>query len=257
MIRGPGRDNSFIWLLVLLLFVWPLLSGGNLFNRRDPHTIAAILISFIIATAIHEFMHAFTALKLGDDTAERLGRITLNPIAHFEPIGFLGMVLIALGFGAIGWGKPVPVNPNNFGGDIRRRRLYMGLVALAGPVSNLVQAAIVAGIVRLLERNGTDLGTAGFYLSWYVWVNLLLAAFNFIPIPPLDGSKILSAILPNFWYPILAPIEQYGFMILLLLIFLGDRFGGSILTALYAPVFNSLWNLIGSNGLLRYLGLYQ
>ena len=221
--------------------------GG--FNLPPSEQIFAVLLSFIIATSIHEFMHAWTAWKLGDPTAAQLGRITFNPVMHFEPLGFFGMVMISFGFPMIGWGKPVPVNPNNFAGDIRRRKLGMGIVAFAGPLSNVVQAAAVAIPLRIAAENGTDLGRLDYFLSWYVWVNILLASFNMIPLPPLDGSKILTAILPNFWYPILAPLERYGFMILFLLFFLGGRLGGSIVGVMIDPVASLLFDTIASEGL--------
>src|SRR5579884_647850 len=158
-----------------------------LFNHSFPPTdqIIAILASFVIATTIHECMHAYVAWRLGDDTGRRLGRITLNPIEHFDPIGFFGMVLISLGYTMVGWGKPVPVNP----GALRWHQRGMAIVAAAGPISNIVQAAVIGIPLRIAEAAGADLGKLGTYLGWYVWVNLLLAAFNMIPIPPLDGHK--------------------------------------------------------------------
>jgi Zn-dependent protease len=206
------------------------------FDARPPEIIFAIFFSFIIATTIHEFMHAWTAKQLGDDTAERLGRITFNPTMHFEPFGLIGMFLISIGFPAIGWGKPVPVNPSRMRTIRGRRQLGLGIVALAGPVSNVVQAGIVAIFLRLALQSGIELGNLGFYLEWFVWVNILLASFNMIPIPPLDGHKILMAILPNFWYPVLAPLERYGFVILLLLLFVGGRAGASIISGMISPM---------------------
>ena len=209
---------------------------------RDPDQIVAILLAFVIATTIHEFMHAWTAWRLGDDTAARLGRITLNPAMHFEIVGFLGMVLISLGFFGIGWGKPVPVNPGNFRRrGIRNMRLGMGIVAIAGPLSNVAQAAVVGIPYRIATSNGSDFGGLDLYLRTFVVINLLLAAFNMVPLPPLDGSKVLTAILPNFWYPILAPLDRYGFMILFALFFLG---GGSIIGEIYGPVYDTLGDLI-------------
>ena len=221
---------------------------GN-YDLPPSEQIIAVLCSFIIATTIHEFMHAWTAWRLGDDTAARLGRITLNPGMHFEPIGFIGMVLISFGFPAIGWGKPVPVNPNNFAGDIRRRRLAMGLVAFAGPLSNVVQATVVAIPLRVAQATGTDLGQLDFAMSWFIWVNILLASFNMIPLPPLDGSKILLAVLPNFWYPILAPLERYGIAILFLLFLVGRQLGSSLIGPMINPVANLLLDTIVPNGL--------
>lgn len=188
------------------------------------------MIAFIISTTIHEFCHAWSAYQLGDPTAARLGRITLNPVAHFDPIGFIGMMMLAAGYTAIGWGKPVPVNTN----VIRGHRHGLAITAAAGPLSNLVLASL---FVIPLRANGAEInGFALVLLQRMVVVNLLLAAFNLIPIPPLDGSKILAGILPNFWYPYMAKLEQYGFVILLALFFLG----GSLLGEMYRPVYNLL-----------------
>jgi Zn-dependent protease len=210
---------------------------------NEPNVVIAIFLSLVIATTIHEFMHAWTAWRLGDDTAARLGRITLNPAMHFDPVGLLMMGLLALGVGFIGWGKPVPVNPNAFGGDLRQRHIGMGLVAFAGPLSNVAQAAVVGIPLRIANQSGTDLGQLGFYMSYFVYVNILLAAFNMIPFPPLDGSRILVALLPNFWYPILAPLERYGIVILFLVLFLGETFG-SLISGITAPVQTLLNDLI-------------
>jgi Zn-dependent protease len=210
---------------------------------REPEVVIAMFLSLIIATTIHEFMHAWTAWRLGDDTAARLGRITLNPAMHFDPIGFLLMGLLALGIGFIGWGKPVPVNPNAFGGDVRRRHIGMGIVAFAGPLSNVAQAAVVGIPLRIADQSGADLGQLGFYMSWFVYVNILLAAFNMIPFPPLDGSRILVALLPNFWYPILAPLERYGIAILFVVLFFGNLFG-PLISGITNPVFTLLLDAI-------------
>ena len=219
----------------------------DVFGRRDPDEVLAFIVAFTIAITIHEFMHAWTAWRLGDDTAQRLGRITLNPLAHFEPIGAIGMLLIAFGYPAFGWGKPVPVNPNRLRSGLRGRQAGMALVAFAGPLSNVVQAAVVAVPLRLSDRSIADFGRAGLYLEVFVFVNLLLAAFNMIPIPPLDGHKILTGILPNFWYPILAPLEQYGFIILFALFFIGGQFGRSITGDMISPVYELLADIVVGN----------
>lgn len=217
-----------------------------MFGNRDPQDIIYILLSFVIAVTIHEFMHAYTAHKLGDNTAKRLGRITFNPVAHFDPLGFFGMVLIAMGVPFIGWGKPVPVQPGNFRGSwARRRKEGMLLVAIAGPLSNVAQALIVAIPFQYMLRN--NLGSIDLLIGmqWFIQINILLAAFNMIPIPPLDGYKILTGILPDFWTPILRPLEQYGFMILILFILIGGRLGGgSVFTALISPVQDALNRLV-------------
>jgi Zn-dependent protease len=215
------------------------------YSLRPLDDILAILFAFIVATAIHEFMHAWTALQLGDTTARDQGRITLNPAAHFEPFGFFGMVMIAVGFPFIGWGKPVPVAPWKMTRMPRgQRRHGMALVALAGPASNVVQAGIAAIVIQVAVRNNIDLGRVGFVLGWFVTINILLAAFNMIPIPPLDGYNILTGILPEFWSPVLAPLAQYGFAILILLFFIGGQLGGSIVDSLINPVRDTLTNLM-------------
>jgi Zn-dependent protease len=218
---------------------------GGFFNRREPDEILAILIAFVVAITIHEFMHAWTAWRLGDDTAARLGRITLNPVEHFDPIGFLGLALIAFGFLGFGWGKPVPVN------TYRLRPLgafgqkgSMALIAFAGPLSNVAQAAVVAIPLRLAGRSPDDYGRAGLFIQAFILVNILLASFNMIPVPPLDGYKILTGILPNFWYPVLAPLERFGFMLLFLLIFLGGAIGGSIVAGMIFPVRDLLLRIV-------------
>jgi len=215
------------------------------FSLRPPEEVIALLVSFVIATSIHEFMHAWVAWRLGDDTARNLGRITLNPLSHFEPIGFFGMVMISLGFPFIGWGKPVPVNPSRLRRIFRGRpHTGMAIVAFAGPLSNVVQALIAAIPYQFAVRTGTDFGGLDFFLFWYIIVNILLAAFNMIPIPPLDGHKILTGILPAFWYPVLAPLERYGFLILILLLFIGGRAGSSIVGGMIDPVRDTLTRLV-------------
>jgi Zn-dependent protease len=195
------------------------------------------MIAFVISTTIHEFCHAWTAYQLGDPTAAHLGRITLNPAAHFDPIGFIGMMMLAAGYPAIGWGKPVPVNTN----VIRGHRKGLAITAAAGPLSNLVLATL---FVIPLRANGDQIhGFGQVMLERMVIVNLLLASFNLIPIPPLDGSKILAGLLPNFWYPYMAKLEQYGFMILLFMFFIG----GALLADMYRPVYNLLQaHIVGS-----------
>lgn len=215
---------------------------------RSPEQIIAFLLSFVIATTLHECAHAVTAYRLGDPTAKEQGRITLNPIMHFDPFGFFGMVLISLGFGFIGWGKPCPVSPSRFkytfGGH---RQRGMAVVALAGPVSNILQAVIVAIAYRLLIQSGVALSSGAItFISAFLTVNILLASFNMIPIPPLDGHKILAGLLPPFWYPILVSLERYGFMILIVLFFIGGQIGGSIVGGLIDPMRGTLTDLVNT-----------
>jgi Zn-dependent protease len=210
----------------------------------DPERILFTIVTFLIAVTIHEFMHAWTASQLGDQTARSLGRVSFNPAVHFDPIGFFLFILLALGFPAIAWGKPVPVNTYNLRplGRLGRKG-SMALVALAGPTSNVVLAAIAAIPLRFGDPSLLADSPLSTFLLTFVWLNLLLAAFNMIPIPPLDGSKILMGILPDFWTPILAPLDRYGFMILLVLILLGGA-GRSVLVAMYGPVFTLLQQVV-------------
>ena len=196
----------------------------NVFRNRGQippaRQVIAVLASFVIATTIHEFCHAFTALKLGDDTARQLGRLTLDPMAHFEPYGFFGMVMISLGYSFIGWGKPVPVLVHRLKGlTPAARNRSLGLVAVAGPISNLIQAGIAAALIRYANHSRNDLHGLYQYIGWFFSVNVLLASFNMIPLPPLDGHKILTALLPGFWHPVLYAMNRYGFMIIFILFF--------------------------------------
>ncbi len=237
-----GSPNSGIYIIMLLLLMGQLMNGHSLPPVKQ---IVVVLASFIVAISLHEFMHAFVALKLGDTTAQRLGRVTLNPVSHFEPFGFMGMVLIALGYNFIGWGKPVPVNPSALKvlpADQRHRG--MALVALAGPLTNVVLAAIAAIAVRAMRGTDAQSGDIYFVASWFFWVNVLLASFNAIPLPPLDGYKIMVGLLPKFWTPVLAPLERYGFMILFLIFFLGGRVGSSLTSEMINPVRNLLVRIL-------------
>jgi Zn-dependent protease len=203
-------------------------------------TLIARVIVLLIAFTVHELAHAVTADYLGDPTPRRMGRITLNPIKHLDPFGTI--MLIIAGFG---WAKPVMVNPMNMRGN---PRTAMAIVAAAGPISNLIMAALASLVFRLglaefsLYAPSGTLPPPGFILSEFVWINLILAFFNLIPVPPLDGSKILFAILPGDLVYRLRPIEQYGFIILIGIIF----FFPSVLNVLVqAPAVATLQFLIG------------
>lgn len=201
----------------------------------DPRVFVAVIVTFVVAITVHEAMHALTASWLGDDTGRFLGRVTLNPVAHFDPIGALMFLFIALGLPGIAWGKPVPVN------DSRLRPLgrfgrqgSMAVVAMAGPASNVVLGAISASLLRFSPQ--LALGDWGQFLWIFTIVNFSLAAFNMIPLPPLDGSRLLTALLPGFWRPVLAPLERYGVPLLFLLLIFGRGIGSSIISAITEPV---------------------
>lgn len=211
----------------------------------NPQSFIAGLVAFVIAVTIHEFMHAFTAYQLGDPTAARLGRVTLNPVAHFDPLGFIMLIFLLLGGLGLAWGRPVPVNPANF----RDPKRGMLLTAAAGPLSNIVQATIFALPVRFAPAIvATWPPMALALLQQLIFINILLAAFNLIPIPPLDGSRILTGLLPDFWYPILAPLEQKGVLVLLVLLFvpsmLPPPFRIDLLGAVVSPVRDILLRLV-------------
>ena len=173
-------------------------------------SMAATLLAVLLAITLHELAHGYVAYCLGDNTAKAAGRLTLNPLAHLDPIGAL-MMLIA-GFG---WAKPVPVNPFFFKGN---RTTGMMLVSLAGPLVNLV----VAYIAYAIYVAGQGFYTVPFlnqFLNYCIILNVFLAVFNLIPIPPLDGSKILAGFLPKQTaFKFLTTMERYGFVILMVLI---------------------------------------
>lgn len=173
-------------------------------------SMVATLLAVLLAITCHETAHGYVAYRLGDPTAKNQGRLTLNPLAHLDLVGTL-MMLIA-GFG---WAKPVPVNPFYFKGD---RTKGMMLVSIAGPLTNLV----LCFLAYFIYVAGNGFGQIPF-LSAFLWqfltLNVYLAVFNLIPIPPLDGSKILAGFLPkSVAYKYLTTIEQYGFLILMVLI---------------------------------------
>jgi len=178
---------------------------------------------------------------LGDDTARLLGRVSLNPAVHFDPVGALMFVLIALGLPGIAWGRPVPVNDFRLRAAGRfGRQGSMALVSFAGPLSNVVLGAVAAGVLRLSSSAGVSLGGAEQFLNIFVLVNFSLAAFNMIPLPPLDGSRILVALLPPFWRPVLAPLERYGVPVLILLLVFGRGIGSEIIRGISDPVLGLL-----------------
>lgn len=188
----------------------------------DPERIVLIAIFLLIGFPVHEFAHAASAYLLGDATAKHFGRLTLNPAAHFDPLGGLMLVLsVLLGGFVIGWAKPTPVNPAN----LRDRRNGEVVVALAGPASNLVMAAIGAVAVRLLI--GLDVavpGAVGTILILFVFYNVALTVFNLIPVPPLDGSTLLFRVLdPRTAWQLRPILSQYGFVIILVFVFTAGR----------------------------------
>ncbi len=205
------------------------------------------MVALVICFTIHEFAHAYSAYRAGDDTAKRLGRVSLNPVDHLDPFGTIMMVMSSIaGFG-IGWGKPVPVNPFR----MRRPRWDNLMVSLWGPLSNLLTAAVVGTVLRLysddMTRSGSALAINGELMLFYITIiSIGLAVFNLIPVPPLDGSHIVSALLPieaakrydRF-------VGQYGMFLFLLLIILP----GSPLGIILGPPRDLLFKLFTGMGL--------
>ncbi len=189
--------------------------------RITPDLIIAVVMILLISFPVHEFSHALAAYRLGDGTAKLMGRLTLNPIAHFDPLGAALLCISAVFGRGIGWAKPTPVNPNM----LRHGSLGQAIVAFAGPASNLVLAAIVALPLRYLLHStiGADVPTIVLNTMFtFVSINLALFVFNLIPVPPLDGSQILLAALdPATRYSLGPALMQYGPLILLVLIFTG------------------------------------
>ncbi len=193
------------------------------------------MVVLLLAVSVHEAGHAWMSHKFGDDTAYMLGRVTLNPVAHTDPIGTLLIPILAFTFGAvggalgqiplIGWGKPTPVNPRNW----TNYKLANVMVSIAGVLANLILLIIGFIAAKIMMTQG--FGVADFFgastnpLAIFVGnlmlLNMSLFVFNLLPFPPLDGSKILGTFLPQSAQPILDMLEQFGFIILLLLVYLG------------------------------------
>jgi len=212
-----------------------------------PETLVAVAIFLLVGFPVHEFSHALVAYRLGDGTAKMFGRLTLNPIVHLDPVGSLILVASALlgsGF-IIGWAKPTPVNPSMLRGG-RRAEAW---VAAAGPVSNLVMAIAGAIVFRVLDAI-VGPGAPGFVVFignvtlWFVLINLALFIFNLIPIPPLDGSKVMFALMnPQTVWQIRPKLEQWGFLILIVVMIIpinGISIGGRVIL----PLLNGLLSVL-------------
>jgi len=184
-------------------------------------------LALIVAITIHEFSHALAADKLGDPTPRSMGRLSLNPLKHLDPIGTIA--LIFLGFG---WGKPVPIDPYN----LQHPKRDEAIISLAGPISNLILALIISLIVRFLPLNNISI----LFLSILVQMNVVLAIFNLLPLPPLDGSKIFLALLPQDksiqWQE---AFEKYGFVLIIVLLFLPIG-GSNIISLIISPIIQTI-----------------
>ena len=231
------------------------LLGGNF--RETLIVFLLLLPTMLFSLSLHETMHGLVALKLGDPTARNMGRLTLNPKKHIDPIGFL--VLMLFGFG---WARPVPVNARNF----KNPRWGMALVALAGPLSNFLLGAlnaVIYGVLLAFYAAVSHNGLSGFGVSLLDWsatffyfaalLNFIYAAFNMIPLPPYDGSRILYVFLPQKAYFAVMRYERYIlFGLLALLILCNHIFGfspfswvaGKLTDLIAYPVANGIFNAL-------------
>ena len=201
------------------------------------NTIIQLLIQIpilLITLTIHEFSHGYVAYLLGDDTAKRAGRLTLNPISHIDPIGLLMLFIVH-----IGWAKPVPVNPYNF----HNQKRDMAITAAAGPVSNFVMAVILSVVFNLLKAANPDILYSGSLIAqiftsmlvYAILINLALGIFNLIPIPPMDGSKILGGFLSDEAYNRYTAQERKGAQILMIIFAVSFVFKLNIIGTIIMP----------------------
>lgn len=184
--------------------------------------VAFQIAVLIFSVVIHEVSHGYAALALGDKTAQYAGRLTLNPVKHLDPLGsvLLPLMLAILGGPVFGWAKPVPYNPYN----LRNQKWGPAIVGAAGPASNIALAVVFGLAMRFLPDIASPAAAPVIInflsiASTIVFLNLVLALFNLIPIPPLDGSKVLFALLPYQWYGVQRFLEQYGFFVLIIGVF--------------------------------------
>jgi Zn-dependent protease len=194
----------------------------------------AWVLAIIVAITVHEFSHALVATLQGDNTAQLEGRVSLNPLSHVDPVGFIALILV--GFG---WGKPVPFNPYN----LKAKRWGPALVSLAGPGSNLAGAIVFGIVLRLVLQFGhisSDSLLISF-LTLLVHFNIVLMLFNLIPVPPLDGSKLLT-LLPRRFDNLVETLNRYGFVILIFIIIAGQP----VLARVFGAVTDFVFKLIGA-----------
>jgi len=183
------------------------------------------LVAIAIALSVHEFGHAFAAYLLGDNTAKAYGRLTLNPAKHVDPIGLVSLLLLH-----IGWAKPVPVNANNF----KNYRWGNFVVSFAGAIANIITAIIAVIIAKNSHMY------AIYTIAWTTATfNISFAAFNLLPIPPLDGWGVISTFIPLKWSDFVYKFENYGQLILLLLIFTGSY------SIVFRPIYNIIVSIVG------------
>lgn len=202
---------------------------------QNPLEFLIVAALLVMAIAIHEFAHAATADRLGDPTARLSGRLTLNPLAHLDPIG-----TFLLFFAGFGWGKPVMFDPFN----LRNPRKDAAIISLAGPFSNIVMAILASILIRLTQNFPLFFLSPFLFniLGLFIYYNILLAVFNLIPIHPLDGFKVVGGLLPKKYYSEWMELSRYGMLFLILLIF--PFFGHSPVTTLISPIMRFLLSFL-------------
>lgn len=206
-----------------------------------PQSIAVAAIPILLAITLHEVAHGWVADKLGDHTARALGRLTINPLRHIDPLGtvVVPILLLTLGGFLFGWAKPVPVDARN----LKQPKRDMAIVAAAGPIANLLMAIVWLGVGHLGASFTQGIAPSFLvYMSFFgVFINLVLLVLNLIPIPPLDGSRVVSSFLPPRWEYNYNRIEPYGFFILVAMIATGA------LQSIMGPPLNYLLTLFFSS----------
>ena len=201
-----------------------------IFSNIDSQIIVLLIPALVFSLSFHEFAHAWMAYRLGDSTAARMGRLTLNPMSHLDPIGSLALLL--MGFG---WAKPVPVDPRY----LKNPRQDMVKVAAAGPISNIILAIIAAFVLRLLFDTDLLSNSVKTFFIIFMQINITLAVFNLLPVSPLDGSQILSPFLEKQFGPdIVWKMQIYGPRVLFIIIIISMVTDIHIFSFIITPIFN-------------------
>ncbi len=224
--------------------IFSLLRNGG-FSTENILIVLLTIPSVMLSLSFHESAHGYIAYKLGDPTARCMGRVTLNPLKHLEPMGMISMLL----FG-IGWAKPVPINPNNF----KNRKAGMALCGLAGPVSNLILAFFSMLLYKITAAIFLSFGALSssavtleivilYFFLMFAQMNIYLAIFNLIPVPPFDGSRIFYFILPEKYYFGIMRYERVIMMVVIVILYLGVLDG--LLNSVSTAIINLFSNLIG------------
>jgi Zn-dependent protease len=232
---SPGQIVLIAVLVLLALMIYRgSANPSDIF--RAARDLAFLFPALIMSLSFHELAHAWVAYLLGDDTAKRQGRLTLDPRAHLDPMGTMMLIItMIIGIG-IGWARPVPVNPWRLKAG---PRVGMALVGIAGPISNLLIAFVAIQIFKATFNLpiSDDVVTL---LQTLAFLNVALAVFNMIPIPPLDGFRVLLGILPGRIGNSFAALEPFGPMLLLLLVFMGQGLIGGVIRAVGVPILRAM-----------------